>query len=186
MFGTIRPSSRGREIMHKLMAGSTILEHELSELRLLVERQTGLMLDCPNSALAAHVIEYLETHELDSAVSLLDRLRPSDQDATVLPQFLEGLLNANTGFFRHPTAMNALTRQVLPQLFARKSGEVPGTRAVLEVRSHEVPFLVEDGQVVGRLIYERLTDTPEKLYGTGLGSSYQRQGLALSKHFKRD
>ncbi len=113
--------------MHKLMAGSTILEHELSELRLLVERQTGLMLDCPNSALAAHVIEYLETHELESAAALLDRLRPADQDPAVLPHFLEGLLNANTGFFRHPTAMNALTRQVLPQLFARKSGEIPGT-----------------------------------------------------------
>jgi len=64
-------------------------------------------------------------------------------------------------------------------------GEIPGTRAVLEVRSHEVPFLVEDGQVVGRLIYERLTDVPEKLYGSGLGSNYQRQGLALSKQFKR-
>ena len=46
--------------MHRLMAGVTILEHELSELRLLVERQTGILLDCPNSALAAHVAEYLE------------------------------------------------------------------------------------------------------------------------------
>jgi len=64
-------------------------------------------------------------------------------------------------------------------------GEIPGTRAVLEVRSHEVPFLVEDGQVVGRLIYERLTEPPARLYGSGLGSNYQRQGLALSKQFKR-
>jgi dCTP deaminase len=67
-----------------------------------------------------------------------------------------------------------------------QSGEIPGTRAVLEVRSHEVPFLLEDGQVVGRLIYERLTDPPEKLYGVDLKSNYQRQGLALSKHFRRD
>jgi len=59
-----------------------------------------------------------------------------------------------------------------------------GTRAVLEVRSHEVPFLIEDGQVVGRLIYERLTGRPDKLYGAGIGSSYQRQFLALSKQFK--
>ena len=43
--------------MHRLMAGVTILEHELSELRLLVERQTGILLDCPNSALAAHVAD---------------------------------------------------------------------------------------------------------------------------------
>ena len=59
-----------------------------------------------------------------------------------------------------------------------------GTRAVLEVRSHEVPFLIEDGQMVGRLIYERLTGRPDKLYGAGIGSSYQRQFLALSKQFK--
>ena len=59
-----------------------------------------------------------------------------------------------------------------------------GTRAVLEVRSHEVPFMIEDGQLVGRLMYERLTDVPDKLYGTGIGSSYQRQGLALSKQFR--
>ncbi len=62
-------------------------------------------------------------------------------------------------------------------------GEAGGTRAVLEVRSHEVPFILDDGQRVGRLIYERLIDVPDKLYGPGIGSSYQRQGLALSKHF---
>ncbi len=60
-----------------------------------------------------------------------------------------------------------------------------GTRAVLEVRSHEVPFVLEDGQVVGRLVYERLTARPDKLYGASIGSSYQRQGLTLGKHFKR-
>jgi dCTP deaminase len=59
-----------------------------------------------------------------------------------------------------------------------------GSRAVLEVRSHEVPFLIEDGQVTGRLVYERLITRPDKLYGTAIGSSYQRQGLALSKHFR--
>ncbi len=67
-----------------------------------------------------------------------------------------------------------------------QSGEIPGTRAVLEVRANEVPFLLEDGQVVGRLIYERLTEHPERLYGVDLKSNYQRQGLALSKHFRRD
>jgi len=59
-----------------------------------------------------------------------------------------------------------------------------GTRAVLEVRSHGVPFAIEDGQTVGRLIYEKLTDTPDRLYGPAIGSSYQNQGLNLSKHFK--
>jgi dCTP deaminase len=60
-----------------------------------------------------------------------------------------------------------------------------GSRAVLEVRSHEVPFLIEDGQVLGRLVYERLIAKPDKLYGRAIGSSYQSQGLALSKHFKK-
>lgn len=60
-----------------------------------------------------------------------------------------------------------------------------GTRAVLEVRSRDVPFMIEDGQVVGRLLYERLTALPDKLYGRDIGSNYQRQGLALSKQFKR-
>lgn len=60
-----------------------------------------------------------------------------------------------------------------------------GTRGVLEVRSHEVPFLLEDGQIVARLVYERLVEPPERLYGSGIGSSYQNQGLTLSKHFKR-
>ncbi len=68
--------------------------------------------------------------------------------------------------------------------FGYSADGATGTRAVLEVRSHEVPFHVEDGQVVGRLIYERLTDEPDKLYGPDIGSSYQTQVLALSKQFK--
>ena len=111
--------------MHKLMAGVTILEHELSELRLLVERQAGILLDCPNSALAAHLAEYLETHELDSTATLLERLSAADQDPSVLPAFLDGVLNVNTGFFRHPGAMNALAHCVIPQLYSRKSEDGP-------------------------------------------------------------
>jgi len=113
--------------MHRLMAGVTILEHELSELRLLVERQTGILLDCPNSALAAHVAEYLERQELESPAVMISRLRASDQDPSALPAFLDGVLNVNTGFFRHPGAMNALARQVVPQLYARKSDDGPST-----------------------------------------------------------
>jgi len=59
-----------------------------------------------------------------------------------------------------------------------------GSRVVLEVRSHKVPFILEDGQIIGRLIYERMMETPEMLYGQGLKSNYQGQGLKLSKHFK--
>ncbi|HEV3510970.1 MAG TPA: CheR family methyltransferase, partial [Candidatus Sulfotelmatobacter sp.] len=113
--------------MHRLMAGVTILEHELSELRLLVERQSGILLDCPNSALAAHVADYLEKEELDSPAALLARLRAADLDPAVLADFLDGVLNVNTGFFRHPGAMNALARQVIPQLYARKSDDGSST-----------------------------------------------------------
>jgi len=61
-----------------------------------------------------------------------------------------------------------------------------GSRAVLEVRSFEVPFLLEHGQTVGQLVYEPLTRTPDVLYGQGIGSNYQSQGLKLSKHFRPD
>lgn len=60
-----------------------------------------------------------------------------------------------------------------------------GSRAVLEIRSFEVPFALRDGQLVGRLVYEKLAGVPDKLYGAAIGSSYQRQGLMLAKQFKR-
>ncbi|MFA6206009.1 MAG: 2'-deoxycytidine 5'-triphosphate deaminase [Methylocystis sp.] len=62
----------------------------------------------------------------------------------------------------------------------------PGARAVLEVRSREVPFILEDGQFIGRLVYERMAETPESLYGQSGISNYQGQGLKLSKHFMAD
>ena len=59
-----------------------------------------------------------------------------------------------------------------------------GARAVLEVRSREVPFIIEHGQIVGRLVYERMLARPDALYGQAIGSNYQAQGLKLSKHFR--
>ena len=58
-----------------------------------------------------------------------------------------------------------------------------GSKAVLEVRSFDVPFLLEDGQNVGRLVYEKMLETPDRIYGQGVPSNYQSQGLKLSKHF---
>jgi len=60
----------------------------------------------------------------------------------------------------------------------------PGSRAVLEVRSHEVPFILEDRQIIGRLVFERLSEIPDVLYGQTSSSNYQGQGLKLSKHFR--
>ncbi|MCU1304091.1 MAG: 2-deoxycytidine 5-triphosphate deaminase [Candidatus Sulfotelmatobacter sp.] len=69
--------------------------------------------------------------------------------------------------------------------FGYGSSDIKGTRAVLEVRAHEVPFLIEHGQLVGRLNYMPLLCRPEKIYGTNIGSSYQHQSLTLSKQFRR-
>jgi dCTP deaminase len=65
------------------------------------------------------------------------------------------------------------------------NGEIQGTKAVLEVRAYEVPILLEDDHLVGRLEYYRMASAPERVYGSSIGSSYQQQGLALSKQFKR-
>ncbi|MFY0680472.1 MAG: 2'-deoxycytidine 5'-triphosphate deaminase [Thalassovita sp.] len=59
-----------------------------------------------------------------------------------------------------------------------------GSRGVLEVRCHEAPFVLEHGQVVGRLVYEKMAEVPDQLYGAGIASNYQGQGLKLSKHFR--
>jgi len=79
----------------------------------------------------------------------------------------------------HSVVQNRSTR--LSKLAELGAGE---TRAVLEVRSHDVPFLIEEGQTVCRLVYEPLSLVPEALYGAkGSGSHYQAQGLQLAKHF---
>lgn len=69
--------------------------------------------------------------------------------------------------------------------FGYGSNDIKGTRAVLEVRAHDVPFLMEHGQLVGRLNYMPLLCKPDKIYGTNIGSSYQHQALTLSKQFRR-
>jgi len=61
-----------------------------------------------------------------------------------------------------------------------------GSRGVLEVRCHEAPFVLEHGQVVGRLVYEYMAECPETLYGAGIASNYQGQGLKLAKQFRLD
>ncbi|HEX8770684.1 MAG TPA: 2'-deoxycytidine 5'-triphosphate deaminase [Acidimicrobiales bacterium] len=62
-------------------------------------------------------------------------------------------------------------------------GEFQGSRAALEVRAHDVPFMIEHGQRVCKLTFERMLEAPSSLYGRGIGSSYQRQEETLGKHF---
>jgi len=68
--------------------------------------------------------------------------------------------------------------------FGNETAGGKGSRGVLEVRCHEAPFALEHGQIVGRLVYEKMQAVPKVLYGADLGSNYQGQGLKLSKHFK--
>jgi dCTP deaminase len=60
-----------------------------------------------------------------------------------------------------------------------------GSNAALEVRAHDVPFMIEHGQQVCKLTFERTLEEPTLLYGQGIGSNYQRQTETLSKHFRR-
>ncbi|WP_432254297.1 2'-deoxycytidine 5'-triphosphate deaminase [Limimaricola sp. AA108-03] len=68
--------------------------------------------------------------------------------------------------------------------FGHAAAQGKGSRGVLEVRCHEAPFVLEHGQVVGRLVYERMAEIPDQLYGAGIASNYQGQGLKLSKQFR--
>lgn len=68
--------------------------------------------------------------------------------------------------------------------FGAGDGPRKGTQVVLEVRPHDVPFLIHDGQTFFKVVYEHMLDLPEHLYGASIGSSYHQQGLTLSKHFK--
>ncbi len=68
--------------------------------------------------------------------------------------------------------------------FGHSAAGGAGSRGVLEVRCHEAPFVLEHGQVVGRLVYERMSERPETLYGAGIASNYQGQGLKLAKQFR--
>jgi len=68
--------------------------------------------------------------------------------------------------------------------FGWTASGAPGARAVLEVRGRDVPFLIEDGQPIGRLVFEPLAGAADALYGAIGGSNYQGQGLKLSKHFR--
>ena len=69
--------------------------------------------------------------------------------------------------------------------FGFGDGSILGTKVVMEVRAREVPFMVYDGQTSFKVWFERLRGRPERVYGVGLASSYQRQTLSLSKHFRR-
>jgi chemotaxis methyl-accepting protein methylase len=99
-----------------------MLEHELSELRLFLERYAGVLLDLPNDTLVAGLGNYLDAHRLSSASELLALLHSSEEECDAL---LETLLAGESAFFRHPAAFDSFARKVLPELHQHKSGESP-------------------------------------------------------------
>ena len=108
--------------MHKPSTNVAILEHELSELRLLLERKTGVLLDTETETLVAVAGEFLESQHLASAEELLARLRSSDAEC----ESLAGrLLDGKTGFFRYPAAHESLVKMALPDLLQRRKSDHP-------------------------------------------------------------
>jgi chemotaxis methyl-accepting protein methylase len=97
-----------------------VLDHELSELRLLLERHSGVLLNSPQEVLVSKVADYLEARRFSSVADLVGRLQSSD---TECERLLEQLLDGETAFFRHPAAFSAFEKEVLPALRARKGNE---------------------------------------------------------------
>ena len=112
---------------HKLLSSAPVLEHEVAELRLLVERYAGILLDCPSDNLSAHIMQYMEKHHLGCSSEFFSRLQSPEGDCDA---FLEDLLDGETAFFRNPMAFQVLEKKVLPELKARKSCDGPWTLRV--------------------------------------------------------
>lgn len=108
--------------MHKGSIRSAILESELSEIRLLLERQTGVLVDADTERLSEAVSRYLEQRHMSSSHELLEALRNSDSDCDVL---VEEVLDGETGFFRGKEAFACLRQVVLPELQARRAQHGP-------------------------------------------------------------
>jgi chemotaxis methyl-accepting protein methylase len=109
------PSPRGGQKFHGLL-----LEHELSELRLLIERKAGVLIDCPLDDIATRLGEYMELRRLTSFADLMGRMQGSETECEAL---LERLLDGETAFYRHPQAFAAFEKQALPELYIRKSSQ---------------------------------------------------------------
>jgi two-component system CheB/CheR fusion protein len=108
--------------MHKVSTTSAVLEHEVSELRLILERQTGILLDTPCDQLSRLISKRIESLHLGGAGDLLGRLRSCDAECEY---FLEPLLDGATRFFAHPAAFDALVNLALPELTVRESSHEP-------------------------------------------------------------
>jgi two-component system CheB/CheR fusion protein len=108
--------------MHKVATGLAVLDHELTGIRLVVERQTGNLLTTPDNVLSEVICRHLEARKLSSANDLASLMRSSSADCESV---IEELLDVQTGFFRHPAALKALTQTAIPELGKNKQQENP-------------------------------------------------------------
>ena len=163
--------------MCKPSTNVAILEHELSELRLLLERKTGVLLDTETETLVAVAGEFLESQRLASAEELLARLRASDAEC----ESLAGrLLDGKTGFFRCPAAHESLVKMALPDLLQRRKSDHP--RAVRRhIRERNTRTLDQQWQRdADRLQCDRVRQHRERAGLGGPGSFQLRRGLCRS------
>lgn len=109
-------------MVHKLTANMAVLDCEISEIRLLLDRHAGVLLDKPAEVLTVDIAEYVESRRMNSASELIATLRKSSGERDAL---LEHLLPGDTTFFRDPAAFETLQKRVLPELKPHKSGESP-------------------------------------------------------------
>ena len=134
-----------------------VMEHELSELRLILERQGGILLDSPQDVLISRVNQYLARRRLKSVADLLGRLQASDTECENL---LAQLVDGHTGFFRHPNAFSAFQSFVLPELHLRKSIDTPQSLRIWSV-----------GCSTGEEAYSIGLSVCESMNGNGVGWS---------------
>jgi chemotaxis methyl-accepting protein methylase len=133
------------------------MEHELSELRLILERQGGILLDSPQDILISKVNQYLARRRLKSVADLLGRLQASDTECENL---LAQLVDDETGFFRHPNAFTEFQNVVLPELHLRKSVDTPQSLRIWSV-----------GCATGEEAYSIGLSVCESMNGNGVGWS---------------
>jgi two-component system CheB/CheR fusion protein len=108
--------------MNRLSTTAAILEHELSEIRLILERKTGLLIQTPAEKLSEQIAEHLDARQSASVNGLLEKLRSSDSECESLT---ERLVDSETVFFRYPAAFDSLAKVAIPELQARKAAEHP-------------------------------------------------------------